>query len=162
MADAPTILEGDDAITARLQSLVPAPIRERIPPPVIVELQGKLKVWVPGKSLTAHFPPQPRFSNVAGAVQGGILIAGLDAVMGCLSFLECGAPCTSLGIQTNFVRPILPEDGDFQICATFKTRTKSLSYVHGEVLSPDGTPAVIANMSMMILDPERMAKKYES
>ena len=160
MADTPEILEGDDAITARLKSLVPEAIRDRIPPPVIVELQGKLEKWIPGESLHGYFPPQPRFTNVAGAVQGGILIAAMDATMGCLAFLECSAPCTSLGIHTNFVRPVNPEDGPFEIRAAWKSRTKSLAYVHAEVLGPDGEPSVIANMSMMILDPNRMAKKY--
>lgn len=153
-------LEGDDIITQKLQSLVPAPMRPRIPPPVIVELQGRMQHYAAGETLTAFFPPQPRFTNVAGGVQGGILTAGLDAVMGCLAFLECGAPCTSLTIESSFVRAVRPEDGDFKIRAYFLARTKSLAFLRGEVLGPNDEICVTSAMTMMILDPDRLAKNY--
>jgi len=147
-----------DEINDRIRALVPDAFKERVPPPVLRELQGRMRDYVPGKSLTAVFPPQPRFSNVVGSVQGGILTAALDGVMGCLAFLECEKPCTSITIETSFVKPVAMDQGDFSIVAAWRTRTTTMAFVTGEVFNPAGDICAISAMTMRILDPDRLAR----
>ena len=148
--------EGHEQIVTRIRAYVPAALHDRIPPPVIRELGARFQNYVPGESLEALFPVKPQFTNMAGGVQGGILIASLDSVMGSLAFIECKAPVTSTSINTSFLRPVMPANGDYLVRAKFKYRTKQFAYTEGEVYSGSDDPCALCTMTTMILSPERM------
>ena len=73
-----TILAGD-AINTRLQSMTPAGSGLQIPPACLLDMQGEPLEYEEGVSLSVRFPVLPRYANPLGHMQGGYIVAALEA-----------------------------------------------------------------------------------
>ena len=66
-----------------------------LPPPVFTDMQTDVRDYRPGNAerdnvgavMVARFPVLERYHNPAGVVQGGVLAAAVDNVIGPLSYL---------------------------------------------------------------------------
>ena len=78
----------------------------QIPPPVFTEMGGEILAFDPvAKSLTVRFPVQARYQNPMGYMQGGMIAAAVDNVIGPLSFL-IAPPSVTKTLTMTYLRPI--------------------------------------------------------
>lgn len=78
----------------------------QIPPPVFTEMGGEFLAFDPvAKSLTVRFPVQARYQNPMGYMQGGMIAAAVDNVIGPLSFL-IAPPSVTKTLTMTYLRPI--------------------------------------------------------
>lgn len=78
----------------------------KIPPPVFTEMGGEILAFDPvAKSLTVRFPVQARYQNPMGYMQGGMIAAAVDNVIGPLSFL-IAPPSVTKTLTMTYLRPI--------------------------------------------------------
>lgn len=78
----------------------------QIPPPVFTEMGGEILAFDPlAKSLTVRFPVQARYQNPMGYMQGGMIAAAVDNVIGPLSFM-IAPPSVTKTLTMTYLRPI--------------------------------------------------------
>lgn len=78
----------------------------KIPPPVFQEMKGELVAFDPiAKSLTVRFPVEERFQNPMGYMQGGMIAAAVDNVIGPLSFMVA-PPSVTKTLEMTYLRPV--------------------------------------------------------
>ncbi|MCA9989614.1 MAG: PaaI family thioesterase, partial [Anaerolineales bacterium] len=89
----------------------------QIPPPVFVEMGGEIVAWdMAAKSLAVRFPVQARFQNPMGYMQGGMIAAAVDNVVGPLSFMVA-PPSVTRSLTMEYLRPIPPSLAEFTVVA---------------------------------------------
>ena len=103
-----------------------------IPPKIFIEMQGKVIQYVEKKSITVRFPNQPKYQNPMGYMQGGVIVAAVDNTFGPLSFLVA-PPSATTQINTQYIRPVLPEDKFIEVTAFLVERTKTQILMRAEV-----------------------------
>lgn len=109
--------------------------RGEIPPPNIATTLKAETTHIDeqGKALEVSFDIEPRFTNPAGHVQGGIITAMLDAVMGPCNGMVLGdnqfAP--TLNINVSFVNAALP--GKFKGTAKVTRQGLSICFLEGQL-----------------------------
>lgn len=78
----------------------------KIPPPIFLEMGGEFIAFDPAaKSLTVRFPVQERFQNPLGYMQGGMIAAAVDNVIGPLSFMVA-PPSVTKTLEMTYLRPV--------------------------------------------------------
>ena len=109
--------------------------RGEIPRPGIAEtLKAKTTQFNEAeKTLEATFTIEPRFTNSAGYVQGGILTAMLDAAMGPCNgmVLDDNQFAPTLNINVSFIKPALP--GKFTGKAKVIHQGTNICFLAGEL-----------------------------
>ena len=89
----------------------------KIPPPVFVEMGGEFVDFnMAKKSLTVRFPVQERYQNPMGYMQGGVIAAAVDNVIGPLSFMVA-PPSVTKTLEMVYLRPILPSIDEITVVA---------------------------------------------
>ncbi len=142
-------LEGD-TITARLQALAPEGIRDMIPPPCILDMQGELVEYVENVSLSVRFPVLSRYRNPLGNMQGGFIVAALDNTLGPLSFLVAPPSATS-ALNTQYLRPVGAQETLLICTARVLERTRNTLYLTAEARLADGKLVAICQSTNQIL-----------
>lgn len=140
--------EISDALRAIMEA---SPLTRTAPPPVIVHMGLVFTEYQPGQSLCAEFPALPCFSNSAGATQGGILCAALDAVFGALAVLESGQPCVTLTLNTVYHRPVPADGAPYAVEVRLTEIADRFVYLQGAVRDQAGNEAVFSNTTMKIM-----------
>jgi uncharacterized protein (TIGR00369 family) len=80
--------------------------RLTIPPPVFVEMGGEfVDMDLDAALLTVRFPVESRFQNPLGYMQGGIIAAAIDNVIGPLSFMVA-PPSVTKSLTIDYLRPV--------------------------------------------------------
>jgi uncharacterized protein (TIGR00369 family) len=110
MSDNATIT-GHDEIMKRTIELfrgfpVPPGVTLELPPPSVQTLNIRYEAYVPATSLSATVAAAKPYGNAVGLLQGGIIAAMFDDVIGPLSYLTARLPTTSLDLTTHFLRPV--------------------------------------------------------
>lgn len=77
----------------------------RIPPPVFEDMQGEIVAYEPDQSLTVRFPVMERYENPMGYMQGGMVAAAADNVLGPLAYLVA-PPSVTTHMLVEYVRPV--------------------------------------------------------
>lgn len=89
----------------------------QIPPPIFVEMGGEfVDLDMDQKSLTVRFPVQERFQNPMGYMQGGMIAAAVDNVIGPLSFMVA-PPNVTKTMEMTYLRPISPTLDEITVVA---------------------------------------------
>lgn len=103
-------------VAARMEALLAGgPLQ--IPPPVFVEMGGEVVAWdMAAKSLAVRFPVQARFQNPMGYMQGGMIAAAVDNVVGPLSFMVA-PPSVTKSLTMEYLRPIPPSVAEITVVA---------------------------------------------
>jgi uncharacterized protein (TIGR00369 family) len=130
----------------------------QLPPPSMLELGLEYLEIKPGVSMKAKFPFQKRFTNPAGILQGGFLVAAMDDVLGPLTYVTSGTICLTLSLNTTFLKAFSEKMGFCLIEAFVLQKTKSFIFLRAEVRTPDGELLAHAESHVSILRDEQMKR----
>jgi acyl-coenzyme A thioesterase PaaI-like protein len=130
----------------------------QLPPPSQIELKMEYLEVTPGKKIRAKVPFQQRFTNPIKTFQGGILAAVLDDCFGPLSYVTAERPCTTLSLNTTFLKPFTDKMGHCFVEVEVLQKTKSFIFMRGVVLSPEGDMLAHAESHVAILRDDQMQK----
>ena len=122
----------------------------QLPPPSLLELQGRFERYSPKRSLTISFPVQEKHVNPMGRLQGGFMAAAIDATMGPLCYLTAGRPTTTLDLHLNYLRGIMPPER-MEITAEIVGRGFDSIYVEASAANAKGKVLVRATSQVLIL-----------
>lgn len=136
-----------DAEMAKLRLPGGAPFS---PPPCFDFLGTTIEFYEHRKSLICSFAVRQEWCNPAGGMQGGLITAAFDNVMGPLSYLAARKPCTTVDLNTQYLRPILPGD---TLCITARVEILSpqIVYMTGEAVNSRGKRIATANTNLVVL-----------
>lgn len=104
-------MNAQDEIFAEFEKIFsssPQPGQLEFPPNITVELGTELIDYKKGKYLKGKFVVQKKHTNPMGFLQGGILTAMFDNIIGPLSYLAARNPATTLDLTTNYLRSAKP------------------------------------------------------
>lgn len=130
----------------------------QLPPPSQIELGLEYLEVTPGQRMIAKIPFQKRFTNPIHTFQGGILVAGMDDVFGPLAYITAGRPCTTLSLNTTFIKAFTEKLGHAIIEVTILQQTKSFIFMRAEVKSPAGDLLAHADSHVSILRDDQLGK----
>jgi uncharacterized protein (TIGR00369 family) len=138
------------AILDRLAEAVPPPIRARLPPPCLLDMQAEPVEYIADERLVMRFPVLERYQNPFGYMQGGFVLAALDNTIGPFSFL-IAPPSVTGQITIQFLRPVTPDQTHLTCVATVMERSRKTLYLTGRALLADGKVAALAQATCQIL-----------
>lgn len=144
--------------TWKADLLVQTGVEFQLPPPSQVELALEYLEIEPGKKMVAKLPFQQRFTNPIHTFQGGFLAAGIDDVFGPLSYMTAGRPCTTLSLNTTFLKAFTAKMSHVLIEVIVLQKTKSFIFMRAEVRSPEGDLLAHAESHVAILRDEQLGK----
>lgn len=84
------------------------PSNLEFPPKIMLELGTEFLEYKKEKFLKGKFIAQEKHTNPMGFLQGGILTAMFDNIIGPLSYLAARNPATTIDLTTNYLRSIRP------------------------------------------------------
>lgn len=122
----------------------------QFPPGCLSAMEGSLLDYEPGKSLAAVFPVLPRYANPMGTMQGGFLAAAFDNVLGPLSYLAAGRPCTTNNLSVNYIRAVLPGD-EVRITARVVSRSRRTLHLRAEAFNRAGKIVAVALSNLAVV-----------
>jgi len=113
--------------------------RGEVPPPPVSDLLGQriLDVDLDRGELVATFVAQPAFANPAGHVQGGMLVAMLDALTASMvdASLGQGERVATLNLNVSFLKAA--RLGELQGRARLVRKGRSVAHAHAELSQGD-------------------------
>lgn len=130
----------------------------QLPPPSQQELQIEYLEVTPGKRIRGKIPFQKRLTNPIGTYQGGFLTAAMDDHFGPLSYATAQRPCTTLSLNTTFLKPFVENMGHAIIEVEVLQKTKSFIFMRGMVTSPEGDLLCHAESHVAILSDDHLQK----
>lgn len=85
----------------------------RLPPPALLDMQADIRDYRPGAADRGHvgaallvrFPVLERYQNPMGAMQGGVVAAAVDNVVGPLSYLVA-PPSVTAQLTVTYLAPV--------------------------------------------------------
>lgn len=133
-------------------------VQIQLPPPSMLELAIEYIEVIPGKKMKGKIPFQKRFTNPIRTYQGGFLVAAMDDIFGPLSYVTAGGPCTTLSLNTTFLKPFTEIMGHCFIEAEVLQKTKSFIFMRATVVSPEGDIIAHGESHVAILSQEHLSK----
>ncbi len=121
------------------------------PAPSSVSLGFEL-MSLDAKAMTARvrFEGRPEFTNPAGYIQGGYLVAMMDDVIGMLTTVKAGAskyPST-VDLHTHFLRPV--RVGAIEVAARLRNVGRAMVFAEAELFDARGKEAARATASLTL------------
>ena len=109
-----------------------------LPPPVYLAMGAEVVACDAAKGvLSVRFPLRAEYINAYGSVQGGIVAAAVDNVLGPLSMLVA-PPNVTRHLEMTYSRPVKPEMGHILVHAKLVEREDRWLTFQAEVRSPEG------------------------
>jgi len=130
----------------------------QLPPPSQLELQIEYLEVIPGKKIKGRVPFQKRFTNPIKTYQGGFLTAAMDDHFGPLSYITAEKPCTTLSLNTTFLKAFTESMGYCIVEAEVLQKTKSFIFMRATLTSPDGDILAHGESHVAILRDEQLQK----
>ena len=122
----------------------------RLPPPVFETFGAEVVGHEEGRSLTVRFPVEERWQNPMGMMQGGVLAALVDNVLGPLSYLVA-PPSVTTELNVTFLRPVTPDaewvDVRGEVVEVMRTRL----VLKAEVTDPRGRRVALAQAACLVV-----------
>ena len=129
----------------------------RLPPPIFDDLQTDVRDYRPGAdethvgaALVARFPLQERHQNPMGHLQGGMVAALVDNVIGPLSYLVA-PPSATAQMSLTYLAPVTPDLAYVEVEARLAHRGGRQLVFEATVAAPDGTTLAVAHATQTIL-----------
>jgi uncharacterized protein (TIGR00369 family) len=122
-----------------------------IPPKCYKEMGGEVIDFNEKDYIKIAFPVQEKYSNPAGNLLGGMIPAFFDNTFGPLSYLLAKKPTVSLDLNTTFIKPISPKEGELIIEAKAIKITKRFIIFEGKAYNPSNELIATGTSRMMIL-----------
>jgi uncharacterized protein (TIGR00369 family) len=123
----------------------------KLPPPIFAEMQAEvINLDMTAKTLTVRFPVQERYQNPMGYMQGGMIAAAVDNVIGPLSFMVA-APNVTKSMEVQYLRPVSDKIKQITVVAAYEGQQgRELTFV-ADVLRDDGTKLAQARSINILL-----------
>lgn len=129
-------LEGD-AIDALIRRMAPTSMGLLLPPPCLLDMQGEFIAYEEGQRLSLRFPVLERYRNPMGNMQGGLIAAAFDNVLGPLSYLVA-PPSVTTSLNVQYLRPVVPGTPHLLCEARVVARTRNVLHLAADARTPDG------------------------
>lgn len=113
------------------------------PPPVFIEMQGELERYdIEDKTLTVRFPVLEKHLNPYGSLQGGMIAAAIDNVIGPLSMLV-SPPNFTRYMDVKYAKAIPFEMGEFWVTARFVEQKRRQLFFEAIVKDKEGNKLAV-------------------
>lgn len=124
----------------------------QIPPTAVSEMKTEYTACVPGESLSAKFPFDPRFLNPVGTFQGGMIGTLFDNVYGPLGYMAVERLSVTTEMAVKFVRPFTAQDEFLIVKADVISKTKRFLLMDARAYTPQGKLVATSTTTCMIVD----------
>lgn len=145
------VYSGHDAVSAALQQEIPQDSGMLIPPPAFETLGAEFIEYAPGGVLKATFVADRALSNPVGVYLGAAIGAGLDVLFGSMAYMETRRPCTTVTLETTFVRPIFADGQRYRCEVNVRAKTKRFVFLEGKAFNYENRLSATATTTMLIL-----------
>ncbi len=131
-----------------------------LPPPVMEMMRAEVRDYRPGgddgvgASLVIRFPVQEAFQNPMGVMQGGMIAAAVDTVIGPLSYLAAPPSVTSQLTMT-YLAPVTPDLPHLDVEARLVARAGRQLVFDATVRAPDGRELAVCRASQTVVRGQR-------
>jgi len=125
------MIESYDELIDELRQYVPEDAKIELPPPIMAELDMRFIKYEAQKYLVCAFPAQRRFGNPMLVFQGGMAGAAFDVVFGAFAMLLTKKPCTTVTMETNFIRPLFAGGNDFTVDVRMRAVHSNFIFLEG-------------------------------
>ena len=127
----------------------------KLPPPIFNEMNGEfIDLDMDAKTMTVRFPVQERFQNPMGYMQGGMIAAAIDNVIGPLSFMVA-APNVTKTMEVTYLRPIPATVTQITVKAAFVEQNGRKLIFTADVMRDDGAKFAQARSVNVLLKKKR-------
>lgn len=129
-----------------------------LPPPVFSDMQTEVLDYRPGDAearnvgaaMTARFPNQERYQNPMRMMQGGMMAALVDGVVGPLSYLVA-PPSVTAQLTMTYLAPVTPDVEHVEVEARLVERAGRQLVFDATVRAPDGRTLAMARATQTIV-----------
>jgi uncharacterized protein (TIGR00369 family) len=128
-----------------------------LPPPVFTDMETDVRDYRPGDAetgvgavLVARFPVLERYQNPMGVMQGGVIAAAVDNVVGPLSYMVAPPSATSQMAMT-YLRPVAEGMAYVEVEARLASRAGRQLVFDAVVRSPEGAELAVARFTQTVL-----------
>ena len=122
----------------------------RLPPPVFETFGAEVVGHEEGRSLTVRFPVEERWQNPMGMMQGGVLAALVDNVLGPLSYLVA-PPSVTTELNVTFLRPVTPDAEWVEVRGEVVEVMRTRLVLKAEVTDPRGRRVALAQAACLVV-----------
>ena len=122
----------------------------RLPPPVFETFGAEVVGHEEGRSLTVRFPVEERWQNPMGMMQGGVLAALVDNVLGPLSYLVA-PPSVTTELNVTFLRPVTPDAAWVDVRGEVVEVMRTRLVLKAEVTDPRGRRVALAQAACLVV-----------
>jgi len=121
-----------------------------IPPKVYTVMDAEVIDYQEKSSLTIKFPIKEKYQNPLGHMQGGVIVAAIDNTLGPLSYLVA-PPSATLQLNTQYIRPVLPDEKFIQVKAVLVDKTKNQLIMRAEVINEAGKLVAVCQATQQVI-----------
>ncbi len=129
----------------------------KLPPPVFDAMQTEVLDYRPGAAEThvgavmvARFPTLEQHQNPMGHMQGGMIAAAVDNVIGPLSYLVAPPSATSQ-LAVTYLAPVTPDLAFVEVTARLTHRQGRQLVFEATVMAPDGKTLAVAHATQTVV-----------
>ena len=130
----------------------------KIPPPVFEDMQAEVRDYRPGDgdrdnvgaSMRVRFPVLERYQNPMGVMQGGMVAAAVDGVVGPLSYLVA-PPSVTAQLAMTYLAPATPDTEYVEVTARLVSRAGRQLVFDAVVTAPDGTEIAVGRLTNTVV-----------
>ncbi len=132
----------------------------RLPPPVMETMETEVRDYRPapgdgvGAVMVARFPVLERFQNPMGLMQGGMVAAAVDNVVGPLSYLVA-PPSVTAQLAMTYLAPVTPDLAYVEVEAELVARSGRQLVFDATVRAPDGRALAMARSTNTVVRSEK-------
>jgi uncharacterized protein (TIGR00369 family) len=127
----------------------------KLPPPIYTDMAAEMiDLDMEAKTLTVRFPVQERYQNPMGYMQGGMIAAAIDNVIGPLSFMVA-APNVTKTMEVSYLRPISESVTQITVKAAFVEQIGRELIFEADAMRADGAKFAHARTVNVLLKRKR-------
>ena len=145
------IFDTPEAVLGEMCRDLPEGSGVTLPPAAFAALGAEFTEYVPGTRLKASFHADPAFANPLGVYLGAAIGAGLDVLFGSMAYMETRLPCTTVTMETTFVRPIIADGARYHGEVSLRAKTKRFVFLEGKAFNHEGKLCATATSTMVII-----------
>jgi uncharacterized protein (TIGR00369 family) len=120
------------------------------PPNCFISMKAEFVTYDSRQSLTVTVPVLEESLNPMRTMQGGFLVAAFDNAFGPLSYLAARAPCVTVNLTTQFLRPV--EVGDhLTVHAKVVSRGMQVLHMTAEAFNSKNKLVAVASAGASIM-----------
>ncbi len=123
-----------------------------IPSKIFKEMQATPIEYQENHKIKISFPIMEKYENPAKQMFGGMIAAAFDNTFGYFSYKMLQKACTTLELNTSFIRPTSVTDKELIVEACLIAKSRGQLVLEGKAHNPQGKLIAVCKTRMMILD----------